>query len=333
VTVSIVIATYNRAALLADCLAHLARQAYADGDEVIVVDNASTDGTPRVIEWARGRFPIPLRHLEEPTPGKSRAVARAVDVASGEILAFTDDDVNVADGWLTALRAAIGDPAVALVGGPVAPRWESPPPRWLRRATESYGPLAAPLALLDYGPSVVDLGVRTVIGANMAVRRTIFMQIGGFAPHLGKLRGSLLSGEDRELCRLVQACGSRAIYCPDAAVRHWVPADRMRLSYYLSWFFWSGITHATLDADQRVAQRTVMGVPRYLIRRAAVGTAGVFAALIACNVVTAVERALDVAFASGYASQVWRAPRAAKDVDDGDTQVLAASESGDGGGR
>jgi GT2 family glycosyltransferase len=333
VTVSVVIATYNRAALLADCLAHLARQPYGDGDEVIVVDNASTDGTPCVIEGARERFPIPLRHLNEPTPGKSRAVARAVEVAAGDILAFTDDDVNVADGWLTALRAAIRDPEVALVGGPVAPRWEAPPPRWLRRATESYGKLAAPLALLDYGPSVVDLGVRTVIGANMAVRRTTFLQIGGFSPHLGKLRGSLLSGEDRELCRLVQAGGSRAIYCPDAAVRHWVPTDRMSLTYYLSWFFWSGITHATLDADQSVVQRTVLGVPRYLIRRAALGAAGVFAALIACNVATAVERALDVAFASGYASQVWRAPRHATDLDDGEARALAAGESGDGGGR
>src|ERR1044071_3992880 len=61
-------------------------------------------------------------------------------------------------------RRAMGDPAVALIGGPVAPRWEQSPPSWLRTATESYGPLAAPVALLDYGASVVDLGPRTVLG-------------------------------------------------------------------------------------------------------------------------------------------------------------------------
>src|SRR5438445_582224 len=92
-------------------------------------------------------------------------------------------------------------------------------------ATATYGPLASPLALLDYGSSTVDLGARTVIGANMAVRRSVFVQVGGFAPHLGKLRGTLLSGEDRELCRRVQAAGFRAVYCPAAGVRHWVPAD------------------------------------------------------------------------------------------------------------
>jgi len=131
-TISVVIATFNRAALLAECLEHLARQPLAAGDEVIVVDNASTDETPRVIDAARARFTVPLHHLDEPAPGKSRAIARAMTVATGDVLAFTDDDVNVDAGWLAAIRTAMRDTDVALVGGPVAPRWAAPPPRWLR---------------------------------------------------------------------------------------------------------------------------------------------------------------------------------------------------------
>jgi len=308
-TITVIVATYNRARLLAECLEHLARQPFAPGDAVIVVDNASTDETPRVIEAARERFTIPLHHLDQSAPGKSNAIARALEVADGDVLAFTDDDVDVDDGWLDAIRAAMRCPDIGLIGGPVAPRWETPPPRWLRKATDTYGPLAAPLALLDYGPSAVDLGARTVLGANMAVRRSVFVEVGGFAPHLGKLRGTLLSGEDHELCRQVQAAGFRAVYCPGAGVRHWVPADRMRIGYYLSWFFWSGITHAMLDMDRPPAQRALFGVPLYLIRRAVVSGARAAGAAIIGNVTGAVERAIDVAFAAGYAMRVWQMPR------------------------
>ncbi len=307
-TITVVIATYNRAALLAECLAHLARQPFAPGDEVIVVDNASTDETPRIIDAARAQFSVPLHHLDESAPGKSRAIARALEVAAGDVLAFTDDDVDVDAGWLEAVRGTMRNRDVALTGGPVAPRWETAPPRWLRKATDTYGPLAAPLALLDYGPSVVDLGARTVVGANMAVRRSVFLQVGGFAPHLGKLRGTLLSGEDHELCRQVQAAGFRAVYCPAAGVRHWVPADRMRLGYYLSWFFWLGITHATLDTDQSTP-RAVRGLAFYFVRRAAVNAVRAIGAAVIGNLGGAVERALDVAFAAGYATRIWQTPR------------------------
>jgi hypothetical protein len=52
-------------------------------------------------------------------------------------------------------------------------------------------------------------------------------------------------------------------------VRHWVPAERMRVSTYLWWFFWSGITFAALDATPSRSGRSLLGVPLYLVRRAA----------------------------------------------------------------
>src|SRR4051812_432432 len=157
-TVSVIIATQNRAPRLDECLTHLARQRFAPGDEVIVVDNGSTDRTGDVIRAHSDRFPVPLRSLHEPRPGKSRALARALAVATGDLLAFTDDDVNVAADWVHAIRTAMADPTVALIGGAVAPRWERAAPRWLRLGSNGYGRLAAPLALLDYGPEVVPLG-------------------------------------------------------------------------------------------------------------------------------------------------------------------------------
>jgi glycosyltransferase involved in cell wall biosynthesis len=306
-TISVVIATVNRAALLAECLACLAGQQFEPGDEVIVVDNGSTDDTPSIIAKARAGFPVALHSLVEPRPGKSRAIARGLEIAAGDVLAFTDDDVNVAPDWLAAIRRTMSDPDVALAGGRVSPRWERRPPRWLD-APSARGRLGAPIALVDYGPEVLELGARTAIGANLSVRRSAFLQVGGFDADLGKLQGTLLSGEDHELCRRIQAAGLRAIYDPRLQVTHWVPATRMRIGYYLSWFFWSGITHAMLDGRTARDRRSAFGVPLYLVKRAATAGAGAVVAALAGNATRAVEQLIDVAFAAGYASRTRRLP-------------------------
>jgi glycosyltransferase involved in cell wall biosynthesis len=306
-TVSVIIATRNRATLLDECLTHLARQQFAPGDEVIVVDNGSADRTASVLALHESDYPVPLRVLEEPTPGKSHALGRALAVATGDVLAFTDDDVNVDVQWITSIKAAMTNDAVALVGGPVAPRWERPAPSWLRLGASGYGRLAAPLALVDYGSDAVPLGSRTALGANLAVRRDVIARVGGFARHLGKLHGTLLSGEDHDLCQRVQAAGLQAIYWPDARVEHWVPIARLRIRYFLAWFFWSGITHAKLERGAPPqASRTLCGVPLYLVKRFVSGIVGALAAIARLRLHAAVDRASEAAFAAGYAAAQWR---------------------------
>jgi GT2 family glycosyltransferase len=304
--VSVIVATYNRSGLLDECLDHLSRQRFLPGDEVIVVDNGSTDDTVAVVRAHQQRWTAPLRLLHETTSGKSRAIASAVAVANGHILALTDDDVNVAEDWLEVLRTALDDPAVGLVGGRVEPRWESTAPRWIRSVAQRYPRLAAPIALLDYGDRPSHLGPRTLLGANIAVRRDVFIRVGGFPAHLGKLRGTLLSGEDHELCRRVQAAGFEGIYCPDATVHHWVPANRARVGYILRWFYWSGITNSIMDAEHGpVPGRAIHGLPFYLISRAASAAARIPAALLRADFALALDRAADVAFGIGFAAQRW----------------------------
>jgi GT2 family glycosyltransferase len=314
---SIIVATYNRATLLDECLAHLARQRFEPGDEVLVVDNASTDGTPAVIARHRASFPTTLHYLHEPHAGKSHALERALAIATGEILAFTDDDVDVAGHWLDAIRAAMADPGIALVGGPVIPRWERPQPRWLRFPNGGFGRLGAPLALLDYGRERVPLGPRTLLGANMAIRRTAIDRVGGFPRSLGKLRGTLLSGEDHDVCRRVSAAGLGALYCPDAVVAHWVPAARLRVAYFLSWFYWSGITHAVLDETGERHSRAICGVPLYLLKQSAAAACGTIVSLATARPSAALESAVDVAFAAGYVAKRWGLTRAGSSAPSG----------------
>lgn len=305
-TISVVIATYNRAERLDLCLRQLERQAFRPGDEVVVADNGSTDATRQVLREASARLRGLLRVVNEPRPGKSNAVASAVRQSRADVLAFTDDDVLVADDWIASLREVMSG-GVALVGGPVLPLYERRVPDWLDLGgTEGFGRLAAPLALLHYGPAPSPLGRRVVLGANMAVRRDVFLEVGGFPSDLGKLRGTLLSGEDHELCERVQRAGHLALYHPDIRVRHLVPAGRLRVRYFLRWFFWSGATHAAMARGGGQRGRRLLGAPGFVLKQLAVTSLATLLALLRASWGTAVDRATGTAFAIGYLWATWK---------------------------
>lgn len=306
-TISVVIASYNRAGRLRACLMQLARQSFVAGDEVVVADNGSTDETAGMLLEVAAGFPVPLRIVTETRPGKSHAINSALGLCSGDILAFTDDDVVVADDWIAAIRRTMADGTVGLTGGRVRPIFEGRVPAWLAlRNGASFGRLASPLALMDYGDAPLLLGPRTLLGANLAVRREAFEAVGGYPTDLGKLRGTLLSGEDHELCERIQAAGFTATYEPSIAVQHFVPRDRLRLAYFVRWFYWSGVTHATLDRSRPAPGVRMLGVPRYLFKRLLASAARGAAALLRSSWSVAADEATRTAFVVGYVSGTWR---------------------------
>lgn len=299
-TISVVIATYNRATLLARSLEALSRQQYEPGDEVIIVDNASTDATAEVIACATEAFAVPLRRLREATPGKTPALSAGLAMAEGNVLALTDDDVIVADDWIATIRRIFRNESLALAAGRVDPLWERPTPAWLRVEHQGcYGLMASPLALLHYGEGQ-PLGHRTGVGANLIVRRDVLEALGGFAAHLGRHRGTLLCGEDHDLCQRAVAAGYTCEYRPELRVRHWVPADRVRLSYYLRWFFWSGVTDALLKTDHANLDTAPV---RHLLRRVLSAPPVALVHFLAGRAHDAAAQLMDGAFAVGYLAQ------------------------------
>jgi glycosyltransferase involved in cell wall biosynthesis len=300
---SVVMATYNRAGLLRESLGCLALQRFGPGDDVVVADNASTDRTQDVLREAAASFPVPLSTVFEPTPGKSHALARAVEAAGGDVLAFVDDDVFVATNWVETVHAIFAGGDVDMAGGRVLPRFAGRVPSWLKLSDGvGFNRLASPITLIDYGPERQRLGRRSAPGGNLAIRRSVFEAVGGFPRHLGKLRGTLLSGEDHLLSERVVAAGYRAFFEPSMTVQHLVPASRLRFRYFLRWFFWSGMTHAVLDATR--PSDGASGPP--LTRHHAVQTSralGKAALAAAAGSWTGAARAtIEAAFSLGY---VW----------------------------
>jgi len=137
-TVSVLIPTRNRANALEQCLLHVFGQRLeglfdtrSPQWEVIVIDNGSTDETPAVLRRI-GEIG-PLRILHEPIPGKSRAVNRALSIASGELLVFIDDDVHPSLEWLPSLiQASRKFSDAAVFCGPIFREFPAGAPAWLR---------------------------------------------------------------------------------------------------------------------------------------------------------------------------------------------------------
>lgn len=207
--ISVLICTRNRAESLARTLQKILVLP-GGGDtyeyEVVVVDNASQDDTRAVIETLQ-RQHAQLRYCHEARPGLSYARNRAIRQSTGEIIAFTDDDVLVTENWLSEIaREFRADPQLYLLGG-----------RVLLARNE-----LASVAFLDGAerrvvrfPNVGDL----LIGANMVFRRRLFDQIGLFDVRLGAGR-FFAGGEDTEIVYRALKAGHYALYAPNVLVYH-----------------------------------------------------------------------------------------------------------------
>jgi GT2 family glycosyltransferase len=104
--ISVIIATKDRASYLERACASLEEQVGAPSFELVVVDNGSSDNTKAVAEQQAAREHYPVHYVFEPEPNRGKARNRGVAVASGYLVLFVDDDVQLPPGFLAAHEAA-----------------------------------------------------------------------------------------------------------------------------------------------------------------------------------------------------------------------------------
>jgi glycosyltransferase involved in cell wall biosynthesis len=263
--VSVILPTYNRATLLRAAVAALLRQtAPADSYEIIAVDNNSSDGTA---EFLASLDDPRVVVISEPRQGLSYARNAGLAAARADILALTDDDVEVAPDWIETITTTLAaHQEVDAVGGRVLPAWPDPKPSWLTRTHW------APLALQDHGDTnrVFDRSSPIgLIGANVAFRRGVFERVGTFSPAVQRVRDGVGSTEDHELLHRLYESGGRALYTPHMIAMTRVPRERCARAYHRRWHAGHGFFHALMRTDDVERSRVhVLGVPGHLLRAA-----------------------------------------------------------------
>jgi glycosyltransferase involved in cell wall biosynthesis len=196
-TVTVVVAAYEEAAVLGDCVRSLLALNYPrDCLQVVVVDNGSRDGTARVAQ----AFGPAVTVLHEAKRGAAAARNRGIAAATGDVIAFTDADCVVDPGWLSPLVAALADPAVGVAGGRIAA---------LRPCTR----MAELGEVLHDHASAMSSQPPYAITMSWASSRAVLEHVGAFDE-------SLLRCQDIDLAyRIVQA-GHHLAYVDDSRVYH-----------------------------------------------------------------------------------------------------------------
>jgi GT2 family glycosyltransferase len=260
--VSVAIATWNRARLLDRTLEGFRALRIPPGIEweLIVVNNNCTDDTERVA--ATHAAALPVRHVIERRQGQSHARNCAQELATGDLICWTDDDVIVDPEWLTAyVEAATRWPHAGFFGGLIRPWFAHEPPAWLR---ENEGFLAGMLVARDLGPAERMFPRNEwPFGANMAFRRSA---IAGhdFNPDLGLVGNNGIRRDETDYCRRLLDAGVEGVWVPSASVQHWVGPERMTLAYVRQYF--EGYGRGKVREDGAGDGPRLFGAPRWLYR-------------------------------------------------------------------
>ena len=207
IDISLIICTRDRCAQLVRCLEAIRRIEFERSWELIIVDNGSRDGTKAAVQEFTDIAVLPVIYTFEATPGLGNARNAGIRIARGGILAFTDDDCYPAPDFLSCVSSAFRDPFLGYISGRLLLH---DPADALMSIKESTTPLN-----FEAGSFI---GSGAVCGANMAFRRAVLEDIGGFDPLFGA--GSLFAAEDLDAAGRASAAGWKGRYCPEVVVSH-----------------------------------------------------------------------------------------------------------------
>jgi glucosyl-dolichyl phosphate glucuronosyltransferase len=177
----------------------------------------------------------------------------AAEIASGDVLAFLDDDASADPDWLQYLLAPYDEMEAIAVGGAPLPRYETDRPSWFPPNFDwvfgcAYEGLPSRLGPLAH-----------LIGANMSVRSDIFREVGGFHS---------IDFDDLDLCMRVAALYPHRdlLYEPKAIVHHYVPAERVTWRYFWRRCFF--VNREKVGAFSEMGDAANIRAERAFVRRA-----------------------------------------------------------------
>jgi glycosyltransferase involved in cell wall biosynthesis len=216
-------------------------QTYEETELVLV-----SDGSPDVFERFETDFgddEAVLTHCNDENVGLLQSRNNGAEVATGDVVAFIDDDAVADSGWVAALVETYETESVLAAGGKMTPEWVAGRPAIL--PSEFFWLVGVTHKGFADGPGEV----RNTFGSNISFRRDVFLELGGFDTAIGGRQGDKnLQGGETELCaRLRREYGEGVYYNPDATVDHKVFEYRTDPGWLLNRAFWQGYSKRGME--------------------------------------------------------------------------------------
>jgi GT2 family glycosyltransferase len=247
VELTVLIASRNGEDVLPRVLAgYAAAAAPPVGWKLVVVDNGSSDATPQILD--RFKRELPLEVLDEPVPGKYRALNTGLRAIEGRLVVLCDDDAIPSPSFLIAWAAFLQrQPDFELFGGAIEPVFDGHAPQWLLDSRLHFAMMFAERDLPE-GPTGPD----HIFGANWAVRSSAFARGHRFNEALGPNGSDDLYPmcADTEFCRSVARSGGRCWFARAPHVRHIIKPDLLTAAAWAKRAYRLGRGRARLEWDE-----------------------------------------------------------------------------------
>lgn len=230
--ISVVICTYNGASRIKQTLNHLARQVTPAEIkwEIIIIDNASTDGTVEAAEqsWKELSINIAFSTYHEPRPGLSFARDKGIQEAKFKYVIFCDDDNWLEKDYLTKAYNIIStNDQIGALGGKSIGISDLPLPDWFNKKCSNY-------AVGEQGKASGNVTERTFLwGSGMVINKLLYKRAFKDFPSIltGRKGKTLNSGEDSEMCMRFIIMGYQLYYDEKLNFKHFIGAEKLTSSY------------------------------------------------------------------------------------------------------
>jgi len=237
--VSIIVTRYNEPnSLINPCLVALSKQK----DIVANVYFLDQKKDKKIKSFCEKLSSKNIKIIYKNIPAKSLSYARnkGISLSKTEIILFIDADAIPLQDWAFELAKIFNSKKkIAVVGGKTNPKWLINP-KWYHNSNilmETYSDL-------DLGGGIKE--VDRITGGNAGLNKKILKEETFFDENLGRRPGSLLSGEECDLCKRTKKKGFRIFYNGNAIIQHQIQKERMNLSWVMKRFYWGGYGRAIM---------------------------------------------------------------------------------------
>ena len=240
--VSVILCTYSmdRYSDFSEAANSVLNQTYNNVELVVVVD-----GTDAVYERATddyGEKENVILHCNEQNRGLSDSRNNGVELATGDVVAFIDDDAVADSKWIAGLIDTYKRCGALAVGGKMTPAWVAGKPNYL--PAEFYWLVG--VTYRGFAEEVTE--VRNTFSSNLSFRREVMLDLGGFQSNMGKQGSNDLQGAETELCaRMREEHGRGVVYNPEAMVAHKVFDYRTEPAWLVERAFWQGYSKQVMQ--------------------------------------------------------------------------------------